>query len=138
MPNVVRLPFGAPDYPPDRDAQGHTFGICHEPPHGVVMTRVEDGKTIANVGQIVTLDGNIHVIPRHDLTTRQKSFLNAAAEDAFFTEPSTESGWVPVMVGDRIGWATSITLTAQLSAGRSAFLPQPGMSAAGRPQLDPA
>lgn len=132
MPNTVRVPFGSPEYPPDHEGLGDAFGISWEPPHGVVKTRVDDGKTIANIGQLVTLDGNIHVIPRHDLSAHQERYLNAAAEDAFFTEANTESGWAPVLVGDQVGWATSIIVTASLSLGCVSSLPTPEIAAADR------
>lgn len=132
MPNTVRVPFGSPDYPPDRRGVGDAFGICHEPPHGVVKTRIDNGETIAHIGQLVTLDGDIHVIPRHDLTAAQWRYLNAAAEDAFFSEPSDEAHWVPVVVGHRPGWATAITVTASLTRGSVASLPFPESRAADR------
>lgn len=132
MPHTVRVPFGSPDYPPDRADLGEAFGISWEPPHGVVKSRIEDGKTIANIGQIVNLGGNIHVIPRHDLSTHQERYLNAAAEDAFFTEPTTAGRWVPIVVGDQMGWATAIIVTASLNLGCVASLPFPETRAADR------
>ncbi|QTJ65857.1 hypothetical protein HYG77_09800 [Rhodococcus sp. ZPP] len=91
-----------------------TLGIRTEDPHGVVTTRISGGRAETNVGQLVSLDGIIYVFPRHDLTTRQAGYLAAAAEDAFYCEANAESGWVPVVLGNELGWATTIIVSKKV------------------------
>ncbi|QSE90303.1 hypothetical protein JWS13_17590 [Rhodococcus pseudokoreensis] len=95
------------------------LGIQQEPPYGVVSTQMADGTTVADIGQLAVFDGVVHIIPRHDLTDQQDMYLSAAAEDAFFTDPTSEAGWVPVVHDNQVGWATKIILSTNLNRAGS-------------------
>ena len=134
MPNRVAIPTQIPAIPPDIIECGEAIGVHIEDPHGVVNTRIVDGNTVATIGQLAVFDGIVHMIPRHDLTTRQWWYLAAAAEEAFFNEPTEVSGWTPVVHGDQVGWATGVVVTAALIAGRCASLSMPSAALAVDPQ----
>lgn len=128
MPKPVHVHFPCT---PIRDSLAH-LGIVTEEPFGELVHRLHRGHLITEIGQLVDLDGILHVIPKRSLSELQHAQLVGAAESAWLTPRSTANGWEH----DAGRWTTWITTPADtisasaLAAATSAdFDPATSMTA---------
>ena len=87
------------------------LGIKFEEPFGARRITAEDERTIVSIGQIVVIDGTIHVVPRPALSANEAEILREFAEDAFFNPPHLNDEWEHSGgVGEPSRWTTHVSV----------------------------